>query len=212
MSGRFRMRMIAFPLRLGAIIVVCGSAAPAGEPDIMDLAKRNPLQISVDGKPARFGDPQLAQAVDALVDLPHPWTVPGIIKLFEQESDLWIRKLKQRRDEHNPHLWEGSREESKRCGHLATLLASSRDSRSAVALCRTIDQETTFIDGIRVFEGVYHYFARDERYKQVAPEHTGTFFTMNFYPEMIRHVKKWWALNKSDLEATAAEASPEEDK
>jgi hypothetical protein len=75
------------------------------EPDILDLAKQKPLQISVDGKQAKFGDPQLAEAIEVLTDLPRPRTVPATIKIFEQESRVWLRKLKQLEDEKNPQMW-----------------------------------------------------------------------------------------------------------
>jgi hypothetical protein len=204
--------MMAFRARLLVAVVAYGMSASAAEPDILELARRDPLKvfvISQDGNKPQMGDLLLPRTVDALADLPHPWTVPGIIKLFEQESDSWLRKLKQRQDEHNPHMWEVSQKEADHCGHLATLLASSRDPRAAVALCRTFDIPM-FPDGIRVKEGVYYYFSLDERYKQVPPEHPGEYITTNFYPEMIRHVEKWWALNKSELEAAARTGSNED--
>jgi hypothetical protein len=172
--------------------------ATGAEPDILDLAKRKPLQISVDGKQTKFGDPRLAQGIEALADLPRPCTVPAAIKIFEQESSVWLRKLKQRENDKNPQMWAGWEQEAERCGHFATLLASSRDPRAAVALCRTLDNPT-FPGGICVIEGLYNYFLSDDQFHKVPPEHTGVYAGTNF-SEMIRQVKKWWTLNKSDLE------------
>jgi hypothetical protein len=184
--------------------------APGAESDILDLAKRKPLQITVDDKPAKFGDPRLAEAIEALTDLPRPCTVPATIKIFEQESHVWLRKLKQREDEKNPQMWAGWEQEAERCGHFATLLAASRDPRAAVALCRTLDNPT-FPGGIRVrvIDGLYNYFLSDARFHKVPPEHTGVY--AGDFTQIVRQVKKWWALNKSDLEMRVEGRLPDEE-
>jgi len=68
------------------------SQAHSGERDILDMAKERPLGITVNGIPAKYGDPDLAAAVDGLAIIPHPWTVPKMIELFHKETSAWLHK------------------------------------------------------------------------------------------------------------------------
>lgn len=182
--------------------MLLAAASSAAERDILEIAKEHPLRISVNGVPANYGDPQLAAAVDALVDIPRPWTVPAIIDVFGKESSAWLRKLQAQIDKKSEVMWEGWEKESKRCGHLATLLAASRDPRAALVLGKALDRPD-FPGGIRVVEGLYNYFLPDPRYHQIHLEHHGPEASTNLYPEMTRRVRLWWTMNKEDLEASA---------
>jgi hypothetical protein len=56
--------------------VIAPPRAAEPERDILEMAKDRSLNVIVGGTPARYGDPELAIAVDALAGVPHPWTVP----------------------------------------------------------------------------------------------------------------------------------------
>src|SRR3954464_12428887 len=78
-SSLFIMR--AYRILLSLFIVLLPVAASAGERDILEIARERPPKVFVNGVP---GDPKLAAAVDALADIPHPWTVPTIIEVFDK--------------------------------------------------------------------------------------------------------------------------------
>ena len=194
--------MRAIQILLSLFLGLRPVAASAAERDILEIAKEQPLNVTVNGVPAKYGDPNLAAAVAALGDIPHPWTVPKIIEIFHAESTEWLRKLQVQIDKKSDQMWEGWEPESKRCGHLATLLASSRDPRAAVVLGSVLNN-TEFPDGIRVSEGLYSYFLPDPHYHNLPPEKPdGPRAYTNFYPEMTRQVKQWWAINKVELKAS----------
>ena len=191
-----RAFLILFSLFL---ILLAVDASAAAERDIMEIARERPLHITVNGDPAKYGDPNLAAAVDALEDIPQPWTVPAIIEVFDKESSAWLRKLQAQVDKGSDQMWEGWEKESKRCGHLATLLAASRDPRAALVLGQALENPQS-PGGVRVLEGLFHYFLPDPRYHQIHLEVHGPQAYTNFYPEMGRRVRLWWTMNKEDLE------------
>jgi hypothetical protein len=73
--------MREYRIFLSLFIVLLPVAASAAERDILEIAKERPPKVFVNGVP---GDPKLAAAVDALADIPHPWTVPTIIEVFDK--------------------------------------------------------------------------------------------------------------------------------
>lgn len=192
----------AIPILFSLLLVLRQVAASGAERDILEIAKERPMNVTVNGVPAKYGDPNLAAAVDALGDIPRPWTVPKIIKAFNEESAAWLRKLQAQIDKKSDQMWEGWDRESTRCGHLATLLASSRDPRAAVVLGGALDNRPEFPGGIRVIDGLYNYFVRDPKYRQLPPETFAPYVSTNFFPEEMRRVKQWWALNEEELKAS----------
>ena len=200
-SARIMKRAIQILLSL--FCVLRQLIALGAERDILEIAKERPLNVTVNGVPAQYGDPNLAAAVGALVDIPHPWTVPKMIAVFDKESAVWLRKLQAQIDKKSDQMWEGWERESERCGHLATLLASSRDPRAALVLGGALDNRPEFPGGIRVIEGLYRYFLPDRRYRQLPPEKTEIRVYTNVYIEMSRQVKQWWTINKEELKASA---------
>jgi len=109
------------------------NVAPASikvEPDILEFAERHPLGFSTSAGPAKYGDPELAKAVERLTDIPRPWTVPRILVLFEEIKQSW-----------DTHDQDGKAFERyrQRSGDLARVLASSRDPRAALALGRAME-------------------------------------------------------------------------
>jgi hypothetical protein len=134
-------------LLLTIIVVLqgCGSdssdSARLRERDILEIAAERPLEVSVAGTPARFGDPELAMAVDRMSDVPRPWTVPRIAALFDSGSGAWLGKLTEVLGRGDSLMWSTADAERERLGDLARVLASSRDARAAVVLGRTLDNE-----------------------------------------------------------------------
>jgi len=191
------------PLRFSALVILLLSVTTfAAERDILDIAKEHPLGITVNNVPAKYGDPDLAKAIDSLGDIPHPWTVPKTIELFQQEIVAWQRKLQHQRDIKSDYMWDGWEREQKRCGYLATLLAASRDPRAAVVLGE--DFGTPDLPGwFEVMTGLLHYFVYDPRYRQLPAEERRPVVSTNLIPIWNREVKLWWELNKKDLEAAA---------
>jgi len=183
-----------------AVFIALTAASCATERDILEIAKEHPLGISFNGVPAQYGDPDLAKAVDALADIPHPWTVPIIIEAFEKESSAWLRKLKTQVDEKNNQMWDGWRNEQDRCGHLATLLTASRDPRAAVALGQTLNTPM-FPGELQVVTGLYRYVLGDPRFQRLPP--TGPEFSTDFFVKESRDVKLWWKINKDAVVALA---------
>ena len=154
-------------LLLIVIFFLRAVAAPAMEADILETAEGRPLGILVDGKPAKYGDPQLADAVDALSDISRPWTVPKIIGLFKRDTSEWLRKFEKAKAEKADRMWKGSEQEAKRCGQLATILAASRDRRAAVVLGEAMDNVPEFPGLEKVMIGLYDYFLPDPRYQRL---------------------------------------------
>lgn len=160
----------------------------AEELDILEIAKKHPLNIYVNGAPAKYGDPNLAAAVEHLAELPHPWTVPKIIELYQQECSTWLRKMEN--PEKRDFPWEGWKEDQKRCGYLATLLAASRDPRAAVALMKTIESSPG--QG-KAVTGLVNYFLPNPRYHRLPPNPVATTNMLGVYEG---EVKAWWRLNR----------------
>jgi len=170
----------------------------AEDPDILEIAKKQPLNIFVNGAPAKYGDPDLAAAVEHLGTLPHPWTVPKIIELYQQECSTWLRKMQnpERRD----FPWEGWKEDAKHCGYLATLLAASRDPRAAVALMTTIESsESPGQD--KAVNGLVRYFLPDPRYHRLPPKPVSS---TNLFWVYEGEINAWWRLNKDAVTSNAA--------
>jgi len=164
----------------------------AQEPDILELVKVNPLTTSA-GNP-KYGVPDLDQAVDALADIPRPWTVPKIIEAFNNSP--WMQDFRL----HGAGGVSGWGKDAERQSHMATLLAASRDPRAAPILIKALEYpSTTIVSHAR--QGLYYCFLPDARYHRLPPdpEKEGIHFYTNFIPEMDRQVRAWWALNKDEL-------------
>lgn len=187
---------------ISLFLILQHANASDAERDIMEIAKERPLNVTVNGVPAKYGDPTLDAAVDALGDIPRPWTVPKIIEVFNAETAAWLRKFQAQIDKKSEQMWEGSDREEKRCGYLATLLAASRDPRAAVVLGAALDNRPEFPGAICVFDGLYYYFVRDPAYRQLPTETFAPYFSTNLFPEEMRRVEQWWALNKEELKAS----------
>src|SRR5207247_454792 len=115
--------------------------ASAEEQDILKAVLKNPLGITTDGKPAKYGDPNLDMAVKGLSDISQPWTVPKLAKIFNSESSEWVRKIKQLITEKKNQMWASSSDEDRRIAHLARVLAASRDPRAALTLGNVLKTE-----------------------------------------------------------------------
>jgi hypothetical protein len=204
-SSRIMKRTIQILISL--FLVLQQVTASGAERDILEIVKEHPLNATVNGVPAKYGDPYLAAAVDALGDIPRPWTVPKIIEIFRSESDEWLRKLQAKIDRKSDQMWKGLEPAGKRCGHLATLLASSGDPRAAVVLGSVLDNpqfdNPQFPLTVRgsVIKGLSDYFLRDPRYHQLPKPDGPPRLIMVVDPEISR-VKQWWAINKEDLKAS----------
>ncbi len=173
----------------------------AAERDILCFAKEHPAGYSYRDRQIEYGDPNMEEAAKVLADIPHPWTVQKLIALFSQERDAYRKRLYYARAKGMNTMWEGSEQESRHCGCLATVLAASRDSRAAAVLGQTLEMPDC-PDGYKVVEGVFDYFLEDPRYRVIhryAPEGEG--YT-NFLPIMGERVRTWWFLKQKEVLAS----------
>ena len=198
--------------------IVAREPTPEPEGDILEMAKERPLGVRVDGQLARYGDPVLAAAVDHLSDVPHPWTVPQFIRLFNQTSSEWLRKLEATRAARRNEMWPEWRTELQRRQDLARILAASRDPRAALALGRTLDdtartasppgRELTFgpplggefPNAVAIFEAIFDYYVADINYG-LPPEEWQGVVAGKSYDFTVPAVRRWWAANRVRLEA-----------
>jgi hypothetical protein len=176
----------------------------AAEPerDILELSQERALDVSVGGIRARYGDPELATAVDALAGVPHPWTVPQMIKMFEEASGSWLRRVAQDRVTLPSAVGSPRDSEYLRCEQLARVLAASRDPRAALTLGKTIDgKEVQDIPGGgRILDALYDYFVGDINYG-LPPEQWLGIVSGHRYDYTWPAVRRWWATNRVRLEA-----------
>jgi hypothetical protein len=179
---RFKVWSFRLACICGALLMlqVC---LRADEADILTTAEAHPLGVVTSAGKAKYGDPDVDAAVEALADIPHPWTVPKMLDLFEKSD------------------W---RKNEARQARLATILAASRDPRVVPVLIKAMDYDSTEIR-LRARMGLYYYFLFDKRFHEIPLDEDSTpkFYT-NFIPEMDRRVRAWWELNKEKLTATAA--------
>lgn len=146
--------------------------ASAEEQDILKFAEKNAIGYRGHKTP-KYGDPFLVQAADKLSDIPRPWTVPNMIRLFEQEK--------------------GERSE-----YLARVLAASRDPRAAVALGKALDDPG--YKGFGACSSLFDYFVGDDSYG-LPPENRLFIWAGNALDLTIPAAHRWWVINRSQLEA-----------
>jgi hypothetical protein len=172
----------------------------AVENDILATAAANPLGMTVNGKPARYGDLYLEQAVNGLPDIPMPWTVPKMVGIYERERDVWLQQFQQAIDLRSNRLWPNWKAESDRCGYLARVLAASQDPRAAVALGTTLDEtkDTTIWGSAE--RGLFDYFVRDMDYALPPEQRHHGILAGSFLVEESAAVERWWVANKDALQ------------
>ena len=168
------------------------------EEDILEHALKNPLlNRTYDGKTVKYGNPALIEAEKELCDIPRPWTVHKMVRIYLREKAIWMAKLKERIRDNNPEMWPNALIEAERIAHLATVLGASCDPRAALALESGIAEEG-LIGGMSAIEAIHTYFLDDPRYKR--PPIEGP-FGGNGGPAMIRDVKRWLRLNRAQIRA-----------
>jgi hypothetical protein len=191
-------------------VAVLASTGFALDGDILTYAKDHPAGISyLHGPPVEFGNPRLAKAAKRLSDIPRPWTVTKMISIYNRETKAYLHKPQERADTHDPTMWQGAMEEEEHCGHLAAVLAASRDPRAIIALTAAFER-AEFPGAIVAFKGLYDCLVIDVKnnpYKRLPPDPDAPEAYTNFYPEMIRQVKTWWALNKEQITKDAESLS-----
>jgi hypothetical protein len=174
-------------------LVVAKDAPPtttlvAAEKDILEIARAHSFDV-IDGN---------ANLASVLADIPHPWSVPKIIDLFQKNSTTWLAKLQHQWDIKSEDMWDGWQNEEKRCGYLATLLALSRDPRAAVVLGKSIE-DPDCPGYLEAMVGLLNNFVGDSRYHQLPAENGDPEASIQIWD---REVKAWWKLNKADLEVS----------
>lgn len=117
-----------------------GEPVSAQEQDILETVAKHPLGAQVkakDGswKPAKYGDPKLAVAVEHLASIPKPWTVLSITR--------------------NYHAMKGKNDQL--CAHLLRVLAASRDPRAATVLGPALSDGSLAIRVAATY-GIMDYF------------------------------------------------------
>jgi hypothetical protein len=109
------------------------AGAPAAtEPGILDLAARRDPEGAT--RTPRHGDARLEAAVQALADMPQPWTVAAVASAYARERDPARR------------------------AHLLALLAVSRDPRAALRLGEALDDPNVAVRAAAT-QGLARYFA-----------------------------------------------------
>jgi hypothetical protein len=179
----------------------------AVEKDILATAEANPLGMTVNGKPAKYGDLYLERAVNGLPDIPMPWTVPKMVGIYERERDVWLQHFQQAIDLRGNRLAPNWKAESDRCGYLARVLAASQDPRAAVTLGATLDksENTTIWDSAE--RGLFDYFVRDMDYGLPPEQRHHGILPGSFLVEESAAVGRWWVANKDALRKQAVEAT-----
>jgi hypothetical protein len=127
-------------LLLIAALGACADEAPP-EPDILELAAKNPWVTQVqapDGtyRTPRYGDPELERAESALRDIPRPWTVSRMLRRYRDAKSVERKVL------------------------LLGVLAASRDPRAAVVLGETLHDEELDLR-VAATVGIVDYFFDD---------------------------------------------------
>jgi hypothetical protein len=148
--------------------------ASAEEQDILKFAAKNPIGYREDHEIPKYGDPYLVQAADKLSDIPRPWTVPKMIRLFEKEK-------------------------GERSRYLARVLAASRDPRAALVLGQALD-DPGFDKHNGAHSALFDYFVEDDSYG-LPPENRLFIWAENALDLTIPAADRWWAINRSQLEA-----------
>lgn len=161
------------------------------EQDILDIVKEHPSNMTENGIRPKYGVPDLAEAVEGLATIPHPWTVPKMIGLFRKETSEYLQQLQQSMTS------DGWEKNERRCGCLASVLAASHDPRAAVELSHALETRN-FPAYHTIIKVLYYNFLSDSRYRQLPPHKGGESFT-NILWVWERDVKEWWELNENDL-------------
>lgn len=160
------------------------------ELDVLFLAMINPADVTINGTRLPYGDRRVLEAEMALKDIPRPWTVPKLIKIFERESQDWSKQLKEKIDACDPVMWPNHIEDRKHLEHLATLLAVSRDPRAILVLGNSLETQN-HPAGASIEHAFYTHlvFHPDYHAIEIKPSagSTGGFG---------REAKNWWSLNK----------------
>jgi hypothetical protein len=186
-----KLLKILCPLLIPAWLLV----TPTQEQDILEIARANPLNVTVNGTLAKYGDPDLAAAVQGLDAIPHPWTVPKMIELFQKETNEFLDKTKQKSSV-DPLTAEWKEQQ---CGYLATILAASRDPRACIVLMNSFEssQSSYFPGAMKVITGLRSYFVSNPHYHRLPRKEPGA--ASNLIPLWISDVKEWWKLNKEEV-------------
>ena len=191
---RHRYRLV-----MGLVTALTAAAVHAQDVDILDAVLKDPRDVTVNGAPVRFGDPELDAAELALRDvLPRPWTVPRIVPLFEAAAAQFVRSGGINGD---PRAYE---EWTALMRHLGRIVAASRDSRAAVALGLVLDGER-FPAMCPLAMGLRDYFGDGVGYQPV-PE-PGLTASTNACPSYIDRARRWFQLNRQELERRAGAVS-----
>lgn len=178
---------------IGLVTALAAVAVHAQDVDILDAVLQNPRGVTVDGVPVRFGDPELDAAELALRDLlPRPWTVGRIVPLFEASARL-------ARSPGNAEDASAAEEWSALMMHLGRILASSRDSRAAVALGLVLEGER-LPAMCAIATAFWDYFGNGAGY-QPLPEQPeqGVMASTNACPSEIDRARRWFQLNRQVL-------------
>jgi len=200
---------LSFPLLAVLATFAFQSGLSAEEADIVELSQRHPLvSWDLNNRPIPYGDEMLGDAIHALAGIPHPWTVPKMIGIFETERRALSEKDRgQRRIGSEPHS-----QEWERLRHIARLLAASRDPRATVVLEEALDSQDGLDHGLLHFElvdGLFNYFALDPTYQFIParPMTYQDFDATNFFPVEEEILKFWRTRNDKELRARAAAAT-----
>jgi hypothetical protein len=181
------------------------SRTARGQPDIIDAVLERPLDVAIDGELVRFGSPPLDEAERALRDgLPRPWTYESILPLFERATADWLARAES--DDQLERNLQPYRNAV--IGHLAIVLAASRDPRAALALGRIVeDPNLASVRKVHFMRGLRDYFIDNPVYvlppTRPAAGNLVSGFT-NALPYDLERAQSWFVANRAQLEFEAA--------
>lgn len=121
--------------------IASAAVMPIQDRDILEYVQANSLGIQIQEpggrwREAKYGDPWLERAVQAIGARPRPWTVPKVLGWYAAAQDSTTR------------------------AHLLRILAASRDPRGAVVLGSALS-DTDIAVRIAAIDGLAHYFVRE---------------------------------------------------
>lgn len=190
------------------VLLVASATTLAQAPDIIDAALERPVVTRVDGELVRFGNQRLDEAERALRDgLPRPWTFAGILPLFEMAMADWLAGADSAdRVERNEQRYRDAV-----VGHLANVLAASRDPRAALVLGRFVEESgSPPVRQGRFMRGLLDYFVDNPAYvgapaSSRASRGGGAVGSGgNMLPYLLERTQSWLVANRAQLEAEAA--------
>lgn len=205
MTKQFRDKrvLVGALAALGLALFASSRTALAQQQDIIDAALERPLDVRIDGELVRFGNPPLDEAERALHDgLPRPWTFASILPLFELATADWLARV----DSDDRGERDLERYRNAVVGHLAIVLAASRDPRAALALGRFVeDPDFASVRKVRFMRGLRDYFVDDPAYES-PPRRLGGGGPMggNAFAFLLEQAQSWLSTNRAQLEAEAA--------